>query len=53
MLQKRLETVIDCFLDLVEAAKHYRGIKKEWIEFLGEHADQSIDRVETSLSEVG
>ena len=53
MLQNRLETVIDCFMDLVEAAKHYRGIKKEWIEFLGERADQSIDRVETSMSEVG
>jgi len=53
MLQKRLETVIDCFMDLVEAATHYRGIKKEWVEFLGERADQSIDRVETSLSEVG
>jgi chromate reductase, NAD(P)H dehydrogenase (quinone) len=53
MLQQRLETVIDCFLDLVEAAKHYRGIKKEWVEFLGERADESIDRVETSLSEVG
>lgn len=53
MLQQRLETVIECFMDLVEAATHYRGIKKDWIEFLGERADASIDRVETSLTEVG
>jgi len=34
------------FLDLVEAAKHYPCAKKAWIEFLGEHPNPAIDRVE-------
>jgi chromate reductase, NAD(P)H dehydrogenase (quinone) len=46
-LQHRLETTLSCFLDLVEASKHYRRIKKEWVEFLGEHPDIATDRVET------
>ena len=37
-----------CFLDLVEATKHYPRIKKVWVEFLGEHPDAQIDRVETA-----
>ena len=36
VLQKRFDDTIGCFLDLVEAAKHYPGLKKQWIEFLGE-----------------
>jgi chromate reductase len=48
MLQKRFDQTIACFMDLVEAAKHYRGLKKQWVEFLGEHPDATIDRVETS-----
>ena len=47
-LQKRFDQTIACFMDLVEAAKHYRGLKKQWVEFLGEHPDATIDRVETS-----
>jgi len=47
-LQKRFETTITCFMDLVEAAKHYRAIKKEWVEFLGERANPVIDRVEST-----
>ncbi|HEY0303541.1 MAG TPA: NAD(P)H-dependent oxidoreductase [Longimicrobiales bacterium] len=47
-LRKRFELTIDGFMDLVEAAKHYRGLKKQWVEFLGEHPDAATDRVETS-----
>jgi len=47
-LQQRLESTIGCFMDLVEAAKNYPTIKKQWVEFLGEHAAPSIDRVETA-----
>ena len=45
-LQERFERTIGCFLDLVEAAKHYRPLKKLWVEYLGEHPDAAIDRVE-------
>jgi NAD(P)H-dependent FMN reductase len=48
MLQKRFEDTIGCFLDLVEAAKHYPGLKKQWIEFLGERPNAATDRVETN-----
>jgi chromate reductase, NAD(P)H dehydrogenase (quinone) len=47
-LQSRFETTIECFLDLVEAAKHYPALKKRWVEFLGETPDESIDREETT-----
>ena len=47
-LQKRLDDTVHCFLDLVEAAKHYPALKKQWVEFLGERPDQAIDRVEES-----
>ena len=48
LLQKRFDDTIGCFLDLVEAAKHYPGLKKQWIEFLGEQPNPAIDRIETS-----
>jgi NAD(P)H-dependent FMN reductase len=48
MLQKRFTDTIRCFLDLVEAAKHYPAIKKQWVEFLGEQPDAATDRVEES-----
>jgi NAD(P)H-dependent FMN reductase len=48
VLGKRFDDVLRCFLDLVEAAKHYPGLKKQWVEFLGEHPDHATDRVETS-----
>jgi hypothetical protein len=48
MLQKRLEGTLSCFLDLVEAAKHYPTLRKQWVEFLGEHPDEATDRVETT-----
>ena len=47
-LQQRLEDTLSCFLDLVEASKHYRQIKKQWVEFLGEHPDAATDRVESA-----
>lgn len=48
VLQKRFADTIGCFLDLVEAAKHYPALKKQWVEFLGEQPDRETDRVETS-----
>ena len=51
MLQKRFEGTVDCFLDLVEAAKHYPALKKQWVEFLGEQPDPATNRVETSDTE--
>ena len=51
VLQQRFVSTIDCFLDLVEAARHYPALKKQWVEFLGERPDATIDRVETSSAE--
>ena len=48
MLRKRFEDTIHCFMDLVEAAKHYPGLKKQWIEFNGETPNPITDRVELS-----
>jgi NAD(P)H-dependent FMN reductase len=45
-LGTRLESTIVAFMDLVEASKHYPCAKKAWIEFLGEHRNPAIDRVE-------
>jgi len=45
-LQLRFEQTVECFLDLVEAAKHYRALKKQWVEFLGEQPNAATDRVE-------
>ena len=50
ILQRRFDETIRCFLDLVEAAKHYPRIKKQWVEFLGEHPSAATDRVETATS---
>jgi hypothetical protein len=51
VLQQRFSSTIDCFLDLVEAARHYPTLKKQWVEFLGERPDAAIDRVEQSSAE--
>src|SRR5688500_4666406 len=45
-LHERLKSIISCFLNLVEAAKHYPQLKKDWVEFLGEQPDAATDRVE-------
>jgi chromate reductase len=47
-LRSRFDGTIECFLDLVEAAKHYPALKKRWVEFLGEAPDDATDRDETS-----
>lgn len=47
-LQKWFEGTIECFLELVEAAKHYRTIKTQWVEFLGEKPDEATERVEAA-----
>ena len=47
-LHERLDRTLGCFLDLVEATKHYPRIKKVWVEFLGEHPNAATDRVEES-----
>ncbi len=43
-----VDDTLGCFIDLVEAAKHYPGLKKQWIEFLGEQPSNAVDRVETA-----
>lgn len=48
VLQKRFDKTIECFMELVEAAKHYPALKKQWVEFLGERPEPMIDRVEES-----
>ena len=45
-LQEWFERTLGCFMDLVEAAKHYPQVKKDWIEFLGEQPDRATERVE-------
>ena len=45
-IQERLDKTLGCFLDLVEATKHYPKIKKIWVEFLGEQPNAATDRVE-------
>jgi chromate reductase, NAD(P)H dehydrogenase (quinone) len=47
-LQQRFERELECFMELVEAATRYPTLKKQWVEFLGERPDASIDRVETT-----
>jgi len=44
----RLDRTLGCFLDVVEATKHYPRIKKVWVEFLGEHPNAATDRIEES-----
>jgi NAD(P)H-dependent FMN reductase len=43
-LQERFDKNLEAFLSLAEAAKHYPCIKKAWVEFLGEPAEQPADR---------
>src|ERR1051325_8373289 len=49
-LHKRFESTISCFMELVEAAKHYRAIKTQWVEFLGEHPTAATERVEEAAA---
>ena len=45
-LAGRFAQTIAGYMDLAEAAKHYPCAKTAWVEFLGEHPNSPIDRVE-------
>ena len=45
-LQDRFEMNVVNFMSLVEASRHYPCIKRAWVEYLGEHPQPGIDRVE-------
>jgi chromate reductase, NAD(P)H dehydrogenase (quinone) len=45
-LQQRFDETISCWLQSVEAAKHYPMMKTQWVEFLGERPDPVTERVE-------
>jgi chromate reductase, NAD(P)H dehydrogenase (quinone) len=45
-LQARFDTNIVNFMDAVEAQKHYPCVKKAWVEYLGEHPEPALDRVQ-------
>lgn len=45
-LRERFQTNIVNFMDSVEANKHYPCVKKAWVEYLGEHPEPIIDRVQ-------
>ncbi len=47
-LQERFDTNIVNFMDSVEAQKHYPCVKKAWVEYLGEHPEPVINRVEST-----
>jgi chromate reductase, NAD(P)H dehydrogenase (quinone) len=49
-VQARFESNIVNFMNLVEAAKHYPCVKQAWVEYLGEHPDPAIDRVEVAAA---
>jgi NAD(P)H-dependent FMN reductase len=49
-LQQRFDGNVRNFLDLAEASKHYPCIKRAWVEYLGEHPDPRVDRVETAVA---
>jgi NAD(P)H-dependent FMN reductase len=48
ILRKRFESPLECFLDFVEASTHYPAMKKQWVEFLGEHPNPATERIEES-----
>ena len=45
-LQQRFDETISCWMQSVEAAKHYPMMKTQWVEFLGERQSDATDRVE-------
>ena len=45
-LQQRFDTNIVNFMDQVEAARNYPCMKRAWVEYLGEHPEPAIDRVQ-------
>ena len=48
-LHERFDANIANFMDLVEAAKRYPCVKRVWVEYLGEHPDPIIDRVQSGV----
>ena len=48
-LAARFDQTIAAFMDLAEAAKHYPCAKTAWVEFLGEHPNSPVDRVDTPV----
>jgi len=49
-LVDRLDQSIAGFMDLAEAAKNYPCAKTAWVEFLGEHPNSPVDRVDKPAS---
>jgi len=49
LLQKRFDETLGCFIDLVEAALRYPGLKKQWVEFLGEQPNAADLQIGSSL----
>ncbi len=49
-IQDRFRTNIVNFMDSVEAHKHYPCVKKAWVEYLGEHPEPIIDRVQSATN---
>ena len=45
-LSERFALNVRGFLELAEAAKHYPCVKRAWVEYLGEHPEPIIDRVQ-------
>jgi NAD(P)H-dependent FMN reductase len=45
-LQDRFNMNIVNFMDTAEANKHYPCVKRAWVEYLGEHPEPIIDRVQ-------
>lgn len=45
-LQQRFDETVWCWMQSVEAAKHYPMMKTQWVEFLGERPDAATDRIE-------
>jgi NAD(P)H-dependent FMN reductase len=45
-LQERFDATLVGFMNLVEASKHYPCAKRAWVEYLGEHPEPVLDRVE-------
>jgi chromate reductase, NAD(P)H dehydrogenase (quinone) len=45
-LQQRFDTNLINFMDQVEASTHYPCVKRAWVEYLGEHPEPVLDRVE-------
>ncbi|HLJ66526.1 MAG TPA: NAD(P)H-dependent oxidoreductase [Chloroflexota bacterium] len=52
LLHRRFEGNVENFMDLVEASTHYPCVKRAWVEYLGEHVDPRIDRVQTAAAAV-